>query len=583
MRMAALLGINLTGWTKSYADFSNLHAIAMENWLPKKLFKKLSIWPDICFEGCSENANAEISYNQVKTIDGSNGGKPVHLVVNNIPLELSAEVADMTLLRFLRSQQLVGSKEGCASGDCGACTVLVGRRPAAAAAAGDASALVYQAVNACICPLGSLHGCHVVTVEGLTPSGEELHPVQAAMVDCHASQCGFCTPGFVMSLSALHLNRGEQLAQSDPQLQRTAVLDAISGNLCRCTGYRPIVAAGMTALKKPAQVASFVREWVPNAPLESTQAEPLAAAGQILSAGENGFWQPESEAELQQLIKQHPQARLIAGGTDLMLEVTQQYKSLAKLIDLTRVASLNLVEITDQQVIIGSAATYAQLEKSLQSCSPEFVSLLGRLGSRQIRNRGTLGGNIANASPIADTPPYLLVMDAELEILNSSGKSRLEALPYFYRDYKKTTLAQGEYIARIRIARANLDKPLKLFKVSKRYEDDISAVMGAFCWSGAASNQFSIAFGGMAGIPKRASATEQFLSANSWFSAGRADETLLEQACSLLRSEFSPMSDVRASAGYRMAMACNLLKKACYEFAAEASGAAIEGRLFDHA
>lgn len=494
----------------------------------------------------------------------------MQFVVNNKQVEVDDAAADMTLLHYLRmSAQMIGTKEGCASGDCGACSVMVARDDTG-----------YRTVNACICPLGSLHNCSVITIEGLASDAALLHPVQAAMVECHGSQCGFCTPGFVMSLTALHTAAANELADADPAAQRAAVIDAISGNLCRCTGYRPIVEAGIAALKKPAQVASFVQEWHPNAPLAGTDGETTGAVRKILSAVETGFWQPDTESQLQALLSENPQARLVAGGTDLMLEVTQQYKSLPQLIDLGRIASLSQVEITDEQLVIGAAATYSQMEKSLQVLSPEFVSLLGRLGSRQIRNRGTLGGNIANASPIADTPPYLLVLDAELEIVNSSGASRIEALMNFYRDYKKTTLAQGEYIARIRIARANLNKPLKLFKVSKRYEDDISAVMGAFCWS---ENGFKIAFGGMAGIPKRALATEQFLSANNWCDSGAVNDALLEQACNLLRSEFAPMSDVRASADYRMAMACNLLKKACYEFAAQASGAVIEERLFNHA
>ncbi|WP_323813118.1 xanthine dehydrogenase small subunit [Cellvibrio sp. NN19] len=513
-------------------------------------------------------------YKQVMAINRSAGGKSVQFVVNNKQVEVDDAAADMTLLQYLRSQQhLVGTKEGCASGDCGACTVMVARNDEGHSAA-------YIAVNACICPLGSLHGCSVFTVDGLAAEGADLHPVQAAMVECHGSQCGFCTPGFVMSLTALHATSGDELAGADSAIQRAAVLDAISGNLCRCTGYRPIVEAGIAALKKPNQVASFVQEWDPDAPLASTDDESSEASCKILSAGESRFWQPKTESELQALFATNPQARLVAGGTDLILEVTQLYKSLPQLIDLSRIASLNQIEISDDVVVIGAAATYRQIEQTLKSLSPEFIALLGRLGSRQIRNRGTLGGNIANASPIADSPPYLLVLDAELEIVNSSGATRIEALANFYHDYKKTTLAQGEYIARIRIARANLNKPLKLFKVSKRYEDDISAVMGAFCWS---DDGFKIAFGGMAGIPKRATATEQFLSAQSWCDSGVVDEALLEQACDLLRSEFAPMTDVRASAAYRMAMACNLLKKACYEFAAEASGTVIEERLFDHA
>ncbi|MEN0036061.1 MAG: xanthine dehydrogenase small subunit [Cellvibrio sp.] len=502
----------------------------------------------------------------------------MQFVVNNKRVELDDAAADMTLLQYLRNQQnLVGTKEGCASGDCGACTVLV--------ASGDAG---YKAVNACIYPLGSLHGCSVITVEGLADRGAEMHPVQAAMVECHGSQCGFCTPGIVMSLAGLQFAAADELAAAGVDAQRAAVIDAISGNLCRCTGYRPIVEAGLSAFKKPAQVASFVQKWEQDAPLVGKNDEPASSRSRILSDGATTYWQPQSEAELQQLLAEQPQARLVAGGTDLMLDVTQQYKSLPHLIDLNRIASLSEIKITADYVCIGAATTYSQLEKSLRDLSPEFTALLARLGSRQIRNRGTMGGNICNASPIADTPPYLLALDAELEIGNSHGDYRRERLVDFYRDYKKTTLAAGEYLARIYIARAQLAKPLKLFKISKRYEDDISAVMGAFCWSCDATNQFpggqfKVAFSGMAGIPKRAQATEQFLSSQQWCVAGVVNETILAQACDLLCGEFAPMSDVRASAAYRMEMACNLLKKSCYEFAAEASGAVVEERLFHHA
>lgn len=521
----------------------------------------------------------------------------MRLVVNNVPVELAEAAADLTLLQYLRSQQnLMGSKEGCASGDCGACTVLVGRQ--------GADTMVYSTVNACICPLGSLQDCHIVTVEGLASPQEKLHPVQEAMVECHGSQCGFCTPGFVMSLVGLQLADGDALAQADADTQRAAVIDAISGNLCRCTGYRPIIEAGLislknatlvslknttlaslknTTLKNPAQVASFVQEWLPNAPLTGMNGEPAKTCSRNLSDGVSDYWQPHSEVALQQLLNEHSQARLVAGGTDLMLEVTQQYKHLPQLIDLNRIESLCAIQIDNDEVVLGAAASYSALEKALADLSPEFVALLARLGSRQIRNRGTLGGNICNASPIADAPPYLLVMDAELEIIDGRGNVRRELLTHFYRDYKKTTLVAGEYLARIRIARAQFEQPLKLFKITKRYEDDISAVMGAFCWAGQTTNEFKIAYGGMAAIPKRASATEQFLTQSNWCVAGEVDEAILAQACDLLRSEFSPLSDVRASAAYRMAMACNLLKKACYEFAAETSGKVIEARLFNHA
>ncbi len=493
----------------------------------------------------------------------------MRFVVNNVPVEVNDVAVDTTLLNYLRSHKgLTGTKEGCASGDCGSCTVLVG----------DAAG--YRVVNACICPLGSLQDCHVVTVEGLS-TAEAMHPVQAAMVECHGSQCGFCTPGFVMSLAGLQLDAGEQLAQADASVRRAAVVEAISGNLCRCTGYRPIIAAGISALDKPFRTTNFAQEWIPGAPLKGDDRD--ISPDVLLNSEDNCYWQPHTEAQLQQLLREYPQARLVAGGTDVMLEVTQQYKQLPQLIDINRIASLTAIDIRDDKIILGAATTYRAFEQLLSHLAPEFTALLARLGSRQIRNRGTFGGNICNASPIADAPPYLLVMDAELEIINSSGVCRRELLQNFYRNYKQTSLAADEYLARIHIARAQFDKPIKLFKISKRYDDDISTLMGAFRWGGQTGNEFSIAFGGMAATPKRASATEQFLMQHIWCAAGDVDEAILAQACDVLRSEFSPLSDVRASAAYRMEMACNLLRKACYEFAAEASGKKIETRLFHHA
>lgn len=487
----------------------------------------------------------------------------MQFVVNNIPVNLAGLEPDITLLRYLRTEQhLTGTKEGCASGDCGACTVLV--------ASHGPSGLVYRAVNSCICPLGSLNNQHVFTVEGLAHNGQ-LHPVQEAMVNCHGSQCGFCTPGFVMSLAGLHLNRqGEPTG--DKGEQRLAVIDAISGNLCRCTGYRPIIDAGIQSLEKPAQMINFVQEWLPDAPL---------AGNPVLGDTRSFYAQPTSESELQALLLEYPDARLVAGGTDLMLEVTQLYKALPQLIDLNRIPALNEIVITDEEVSIGAAASYTALEQQLKIIAPEFVQLLGRLGSRQIRNRGTLGGNICNASPIADTPPWLLVLEAELVIGSSAGNYRRESLMDFYRAYKQTSLGVGEYLARICITRAALAQVQKLYKISKRYEDDISAVMGAFLCN--EQQQLKLAFGGMAAIPKRATATETFINQQQWLNNGEIDEAVLDLACETLHREFSPMSDVRASAAYRMAMAENLLRKACYHFAARFKGETLDEGVFGHA
>jgi len=486
----------------------------------------------------------------------------VQFVVNNNPVTITSIAPDMTLLQYLRREQnLTGTKEGCASGDCGACTVLIGQK--------SSQGIAYKAVNSCIFPLGSLHNQYVMTIEGLTHSmaSGELHPVQESMVNCHGSQCGFCTPGFVMSLAGLHSNTDLQQVSSDTV--RAKVIDAISGNLCRCTGYRPIIEAGIQALTKPALLLNDVQNWEPSVPLASTTTLPSLA----LENANYFYWQPESEAQLQSLLVLHPDARLIAGGTDLMLEVSQNYKTLPKLIDLNTIANLMKISVDDKQVTLGAAVQYSELEIALADLSPEFVKLLGRLGSRQIRNRGTLGGNICNASPIADCPPWLLVLDAELVIGNRRGDYRRDMLSNFYLDYKRTTLAAGEYLAHIIIQRSALSQPLKLYKISKRYEDDISAVMGAFRRDD--SGKFFIAFGGMAAIPKRARATENFL--NQY--ANDLNEDVIEQACNILAQEFSPLGDVRASAEYRMAMACSLLKKACTVFT---SGDTIAG-VFDHA
>lgn len=385
----------------------------------------------------------------------------MQFVLNNKPITLTSIAPDTSLLRYLRSeQQWVGTKEGCASGDCGACTVLVGRQ--------TAQGIAYKAVNSCIIPLGSLHHHYLITIEGLSDlESGELHPVQQAMVSCHGSQCGFCTPGFVMSLAGLHQSISPAEQASDSQA-RAKVIAAISGNLCRCTGYRPIIEAGIQALQTPArEFINVVQQWQPDAPLASTP---------NLAQADSGYWQPQSEAQLQDLLRLHPDARLIAGGTDLMLEVSQNYKILPKLIDLNAIPSLTAIVQDAQQITLGAAVSYSELETALANICPEFVKLLSRLGSRQIRNSGTLGGNICNASPIADCPPWLLVLEAELIIGNARGEYRREPLPDFYRDYKSTSLAADEYLAQVAIQREALAQPLRVYKISKRYEDDISAV-----------------------------------------------------------------------------------------------------------
>ena len=303
------------------------------------------------------------------------------------------ENPDQTALSFLRREGMVGTKEGCASGDCGACTILVGRE-----ISGNIS---YQTRNACITPLNQLAHSHVVTVEGLADSGG-LHPAQEAMLEKHASQCGFCTPGFVVSIAAL--------VEAGEESKREAVIEGISGNLCRCTGYAPIVSAGLCALKKKHR--------------SSLKEKNLFARLKSEDAPRSQYARPHSETELQAEMRGSPDARLIAGGSDLMLEVTQGFRSIPCFIDLSMVRELRAINETDNQIQIGSCVTYSELEHYFEGRSKPFLSILKRLGSRQIRNVGTIGGNLGNGSPIADVPPILLAWDATLELVDAHGNRR---------------------------------------------------------------------------------------------------------------------------------------------------------------
>lgn len=439
------------------------------------------------------------------------------------------EPADRTALQYLRSSGLTGTKEGCASGDCGACTVMVGEL--------KNGSVRFKTVNSCIVPIGQLAGTHVVTVEGLADQSG-LHPVQDEMIACHGSQCGFCTPGFVMSLAALVEN-------GDPANIET-VQQGISGNLCRCTGYRPIVQAGMNALGRA---------------YESRLQDPVVFS-EIKPQSSGSVQQPLNESALQAIMAQYPQAPLIAGGTDLMLDVTQRYRSYKHLIDVSRVAELRSITETQDTVRIGASVTYTELESFFATRSKPLVSLLHRLGSRQIRNSGTVGGNLANGSPIADMPPILICWDATLELCSSSGQRREVRVNDFYTGYRQTVLQEDEYIAGIRIAKESLDSFTRFYKSSKRIEDDISSVMGAFLFEGdgAKITAARIAFGGMAATPVRLSGVEDILVGNT------VTEELVADASAALGALMTPLTDVRASAEYRTAMARSMIERALSEF-----------------
>ena len=432
-----------------------------------------------------------------------------------------------TLLDFLRFLGKTGTKEGCASGDCGACTVIV------RGGKGDS-----RTMNACIAPLARVAGKQVITVEGLSER-DTLHPVQQAIVDCHGSQCGFCTPGFVMSLVSL--------TESDTPAERERVVQGISGNLCRCTGYRPIIEAGLKAL---------------SCPVEKFKSPDLPLPGKS-----PGYFRPRDQASLHKFITQYPDAHLIAGGTDLMLEVTQHYNDLTTLIDLSEVTELGDWLIDDELIEIGAGVTYATVERKiceqLREGGGQLRSLLQRLGSPQIRNVGTIGGNLANGSPIADMPPLLMVMDAILEISFAEGKRSTKLEP-FYKGYRKTTLRPGEYISKIIMPISAFDDFHRFYKSSKRIEDDISSVMGAFRFIGKDDEITSarIAYGGMAATPIRLPEIETQL-------VGKVNEAMISKVVEMTLEVMQPLSDVRASANYRGAVAGAMLNRSLREFIGE--------------
>ena len=456
----------------------------------------------------------------------------------------------MTVLDWLRAHggdgggRACGSKEGCAEGDCGACTVVLGEP--------DGDAVRYRAVNACILFVPALDGRQLLTVEHLRAPDGGLHPVQRAMVEHHGSQCGFCTPGFVMSLFALY--------HAGTQATRPAVNDALAGNLCRCTGYRPIVDAALASCDGSASDRFAADAAATAERLRAMEGDsPLA-----ISRDGARYAVPRSSDQVAALLTERPDSTLVAGGTDVGLWVTKQHKSLPSVIALDRVADLATVAEADGVLSIGAGVVYEDALAALARHWPDFGLLLRRLGSRQIRNRGTMGGNVANASPIGDTPPALIALDATLVLRNGDDRRPMPAEDFF-RGYRQTALAKGEFLERIEIPLPAPGELFATYKVSKRFDQDISAVCAAFRLRLADGrvDDIRIAYGGMAAVPKRTTATEQTLGGRHW---NRASVAAAMQA---LEEELSPISDMRASAAYRKLVAGNLLLRFLLETASD--------------
>ncbi len=464
----------------------------------------------------------------------------LRFILNGEDVVLGDIPATRTLLDYLRlDRRLVGSKEGCAEGDCGACTVLVGRLR------GDE--LIYETVNACICFMGSLDGTHVVTIEHLSPANGPLHPVQQAMVDLHGSQCGFCTPGIVMSLYGLWMRSG---APSAAEAER-----ALQGNLCRCTGYAPIIRAAK-ALPGYGDVA--------NDPLRaertaiSLRLRALHDGRRVeIGDGTNRFIVPASLDDLAEVYAANPTGTLVSGATDVGLWVTKFMRDIGPMIFIGHLEELHRVEESADGVKLYAGVTYTEAAAVIETRFPELDELWYRIGGEQIRNAGTVGGNIANGSPIGDTPPPLIALGATVT-LRKGGMRREGKLEDYFIAYGKQDRQPGEFVESVTVPYLPQGERFACYKITKRRDEDISALCGAFRVSINEKGEVEmarIAFGGMAATPKRARAVEDAITGRPW------NVSTLEAGVAAYATDYQPITDMRASAAYRMLAAQNLLRR----------------------
>ncbi|RJG43952.1 xanthine dehydrogenase small subunit [Mesorhizobium sp. DCY119] len=471
----------------------------------------------------------------------------IRFLLNGEDVALSQVAPDETLLDYLRLRRsLRGSKEGCAEGDCGACTVLVGRM--------TDGKLVYESVNACIRFLGSLDGCHVVTIEHLRGEAGKLHPVQQAMVDFHGSQCGFCTPGFVMSLYGLWMK--------EPEPADAAIEKALQGNLCRCTGYEAIMRAAR-AISSYGKVAKD-----PLAVERAAVMKKLATLrdGSRVEIGteKHRLIVPADVDDFASILESEEKPTVVAGSTDVGLWVTKHMRDISPVIFIGHLDGLRKISEKDGVVSIGAGVTYTEAFSTLSKRIPALGPLIDRIGGEQVRNMGTIGGNIANGSPIGDTPPPFIALGASLTLRKGKAR-RTIPLEEFFIAYGKQDRQPGEFVEAVHVPVPAQGSHFAVYKITKRRDEDITAALGAFLLTLAGDGTVAsirIAYGGMAATPKRARAVEAALTGKPW------TEAAVEAAMTKYAEDFTPLTDMRATAEYRMLAARNLLMR----FFAETQG-----------
>tara|TARA_B100000902_G_scaffold278646_1_gene264550 strand:- start:297 stop:1733 length:1437 start_codon:yes stop_codon:yes gene_type:complete len=463
----------------------------------------------------------------------------IQFIYNNQICSIKNPDPNKTVLDYIRNDlKKNGTKEGCAEGGCGACTVVLGEI--------NNSKLIYRSINSCISFLPSINGKHLILVEDLMSNKNELHPIQEAMVSFHGSQCGFCTPGFIMSLFAMYKN----FKKFDDEI----IEETLSGNLCRCTGYRPIIDAAKSLNNKK-----------DNDHFKKDQIKIIKLLKKInnneieISYRDKKYFSPKSLNSLKKIIKKNLNSHFLSGGTDLSLEVTKLRGEIKSIISLNSVKELKFVRKNKDFIEVGAGVSLYDFQNIIKSYYLDFYNILKRYGSVQIRNVGTISGNIATASPIGDTLPLLLSLDAVVKI---QTKNELKIIPLnkFFISYRKTKLKRGDFVYSVKIP-INKKNYFKAYKISKRFDDDISTVCASFnlLIENDKIVKAKIAYGGMSEIPKRATSIEKILD-NSIFS-----KELFLKAQNLIKKDFSPIDDMRASRNYRIEIAKNLLMKFFYE------------------